>query len=666
MMAHNSVPSGLGTGVPFLLGKSWVFVFVCLVLVSFGSCEVGGFSGEGIEGEILEGYFGSYFSGGVFSDKNNLIEDDEKMVGYLEELRDGGLNIVFITLEDLRMYPVFADYVFNETETTVLLLTDEENIVAISRNDTYNEVAGVLSEQDIGRSVEDRVLVSLERLVEYERGESFSFVYLFYFSLFFFCIVLFLFKGNGTLGSFFGFFVWSFLLVGVAVPLDLVSAVNNPSFGVQSSSRYIDWDFDFVETFDGLADWDMKVHDRLRNVDDVDLMPKLLDGGDSAWGYFSQWGEDTYPQQNWIDSYGDNRVWRGNKSVCIDIGRTDSGPSRFGVHMGEGYSDFYLFYMVNIPKNEFPTECEGGSCKGGAVGAYVEGEEYRGWASWKFGTFNVDCPTALCPDASYSEYWHMIPHIKMDNYDPVNGLTVRMEGQGEDNDEWADSEEFRLDGYLGDWFGIEWHINQTVNETIIDIWVYDQEGNSVKIMDSYVFQTPAEAQNRNWNQFFFGGNNSGTYLWGPTMKSEYYIDDFIIDDERIGPKYFSLINGTLPELDCVDEDEDGYGVGVDCLGVDCDDNDTSLNLTLSCEFNGTDCGEYGMCVLSCPVLLEEICGDLIDQDCDGEDLECSFHEADSDEDGGVSLGELMDYIELWLSGGKSIGDILGAVGVWKN
>jgi len=43
------------------------------------------------------------------------------------------------------------------------------------------------------------------------------------------------------------------------------------------------------------------------------------------------------------------------------------------------------------------------------------------------------------------------------------------------------------------------------------------------------------------------------------------------------------------------------------------------------------------------------------------------HEADvgSPCDGVVSLGELVDYVELWLGGRKSIGDVLGAVGEWK-
>jgi hypothetical protein len=185
-----------------------------------------------------------------------------------------------------------------------------------------------------------------------------------------------------------------------------------PTFGNQSSTLSVDWDFDFVETFDGLADW-VRTEGRIGNTDDVSKMPKLLDGSDSAWGYYSMWGDSRMPPDNWIGAFGDNRVWRGSKSVAIDIGETAAGPSRLGFFMGEGYDEFYLFFMVNIPKNEFPTSCLGGSCQAGATGVYTPGEDYSWYSSWKFTTFNIDCSSAMCPDRNtYSEYWSILSHIK--------------------------------------------------------------------------------------------------------------------------------------------------------------------------------------------------------------------------------------------------------------
>jgi hypothetical protein len=172
--------------------------------------------------------------------------------------------------------------------------------------------------------------------------------------------------GNSRLFNF-GKKGYVFLILALLVThVGLVSA--QPSFGPQSSTKYLEWDFDFVEEFDGLAEW-VSTEGKVGNVHDVSKMPKLENGSDSAWGYYSCWTDET-PPQKWIGAYGDNRVWRGDKSVAIDIGGA-RGPSRFGLFMGDGYEEFYLFFMVNIPKNEFPTSCEGGDCKGN-VGVYTQ------------------------------------------------------------------------------------------------------------------------------------------------------------------------------------------------------------------------------------------------------------------------------------------------------
>lgn len=336
----------------------------------------------------------------------------------------------------------------------------------------------------------------------------------------------------------------------VTFSLSWISVVNAaPTFGNQSSTKNVEWDFDFVERFDGMQDW-VSNEGRIGNTDDVSKMPKLLDGSDSAWGYFSMWGDGRTPPDNWIGShdYENNLVWQGSKSVAIDIGDTAYGPSRFGLYMGEGYEEFYLFFMVNIPKNEFPTSCEGGSCQADAIGIYTPGEDYAWYSSWKFTTFNIDCPSAMCPDRNtYSDYWAILSHVKQYNYGTAPGITLHVEADdGDANDKWASDGNMNLNPYLGNWFGLEYHVTQNATTTDWDIWFYDQNGNATKLMDNKSWPTPDAAQGRPWNQIFFGGNNSDTYTWGPTMKSPYYIDDVIVDDKRIGPKYFSFINGDRP------------------------------------------------------------------------------------------------------------------------
>lgn len=76
-----------------------------------------------------------------------------------------------------------------------------------------------------------------------------------------------------------------------------------------------------------------------------------------------------------------------------------------------------------------------------------------------------------------------------------------------------------------------------------------------------------------------------------------------LDDDCVG--------GDAPcNLYCIDHDGDGYGEGPSCKGPDCDD------------YNGTI--HPGA---------QEICGNKVDEDCDGKDAECSKLCTDADGDG---------------------------------
>lgn len=329
---------------------------------------------------------------------------------------------------------------------------------------------------------------------------------------------------------------------------------------VQSSNKAALWGFDFVEEFDGLQDWDQSgcrhYNNRCGNrYDDnyADLMPRLADGSKSPWGYFSVWNtvSSAYP---WIGpAVGDRQVWRGSKSATIDIGESNRGPSRLGLYFANGgYRDFRLFYMLWIPNNMFPTSCvgAGGSCSGGgALGVYTDGEPYRYFASWKFNTFNMQCETVNCFLVNDTYGLHAtVPQIKQYNYTP-NGLIIVNanngggSGEGLANDDGVTT----LDQFMGDWWGVEFRIRNVDNDTryLMDIWVYDKTGHEALVMDGQEFSISEQAQGGVWDQFFFGGNNANSWIWGPTMQSHYYIDDFIVDSGekgQIGPRYFAAIN----------------------------------------------------------------------------------------------------------------------------
>ncbi len=77
-------------------------------------------------------------------------------------------------------------------------------------------------------------------------------------------------------------------------------------------------------------------------------------------------------------------------------------------------------------------------------------------------------------------------------------------------------------------------------------------------------------------------------------------------------------NRCLPMIAaCVDGDEDGYGIGMDCLGIDCDDGDPNINPGV--EENG-----------------QTRCDDGVDDDCSGADARCG--ERDQDMDGVTDRG----------------------------
>lgn len=336
------------------------------------------------------------------------------------------------------------------------------------------------------------------------------------------------------------------------VLLTTPSAAISASFGPQSSTKAQEWGFDFVETFDGLQDWNQSARGRVGNQWDSslpDAMPKLANGSTSAWGYYSMWGDGTVSTHSWIGSTaGGRQVWRGTKSASIDIGETAHGPSRLGLFMGSGYRNWSFFYMVYIPKNNFPTFCAAPGCSSNGIGSYTEGDPYIYWAAYKFHSFNMGCYSSHCPVSNTYGLQDSLTMIKHRNYAPVGVSFVHYNGDTHTAGYATDAGN-SLNSMFGDWFGVEVKLeNSTDNTTYkVNMWVYDQQGRSTHMMRDYVTTINADAQSSNWDQFFFGGNNSLSWQWGPTMSSHYYIDDFIIDDGskgQIGPRYFNAIGVT--------------------------------------------------------------------------------------------------------------------------
>ncbi|HBO16745.1 MAG: hypothetical protein UR69_C0001G0290 [Candidatus Moranbacteria bacterium GW2011_GWE2_35_2-] len=334
--------------------------------------------------------------------------------------------------------------------------------------------------------------------------------------------------------------------------------------------------FDIAESFDQLEDWKgLWANGGIGNI--VGEIPKYLDGTNSLWNYYSDWCPED-PATNWIDDFGEgNRIGDSGKSLIIDMGCGGEngevkGPSRFGMYFGNGtkesgYEDISLFFMTKLPKNMWPTHCidsvtrEEVSCATyRPLGAYEENREYIYYESFKFGTLNMGCFDALhCLETPEEEYsyspYHIIPHIKKYNYEPINGGLVL-------KNEPNDPDGLGRTGFYGiaedrtvitdDWMGVEFRFKNVmengVQKTYMDIWIYDKVGNSWHVLVNTPVDFVTQDITELWNWYFFGGNNSGGWLWGDSMQSWYYVDDFIIDDGskgQIGPRYFSLLNSVV-------------------------------------------------------------------------------------------------------------------------
>ena len=331
---------------------------------------------------------------------------------------------------------------------------------------------------------------------------------------------------------------------------------------------YADWQstlqeyFDIVETFDNLEDWTPS-SSYSGDVINQTVMPKYTDGSQSRWTYYSLWG--TNPGTPMIANFGTNSF--SGKSAKIDY----NSVSRLGLFFGSdrdidptnsGYYDVYIFHRTKLPKNILPTYEDGSN-----VGYYVDGDSYNG--SWiKFDTFNLGCVGyGNCTGDGGANYgsFHYVNELKQCNYDPINGLGVWWNSslggpptydvwtKGQNLDGYPFNELYNLNDYIGDkWWGIEYRL-RSVNEngsyyTYVSIWIYDENGNQKKIMSDLKSSAWSSASAfKPWNNFMFGGNNSNTFIWGPTMSSAYFVDDLIIDDNQIGSKYFQLVNGTYTE-----------------------------------------------------------------------------------------------------------------------
>jgi len=315
--------------------------------------------------------------------------------------------------------------------------------------------------------------------------------------------------------------------------------------------------FDIVETFDQLQDWHGDGANGAYEIERYpDDFPKKLDGSPSMWKWYSYY-QDQPVLGEWIGNHGTGNAWQGTKSLRMNISHRDkNGPSRLGTYFGDGtresgYSSVYVFYMVKIHKNQWPTSIVDG------VGEYNEEEPYLYLDSWKFNTMNMGCKVAYCNQdigvetnrSVYSDF-HSIPHVTPSGisgnpqYTPsiVAGFT---DYQSAVRNSLRQSSPYPYPN-ITDWIGVEfhWYFKEENGHHygVLDVWWYENDGTPHLAINGFQTENTSQPASQLWNSFFFGGNNSYGYSWGESMEPAYFVDDFIIDNQRIGPTYFNMLN----------------------------------------------------------------------------------------------------------------------------
>ena len=327
------------------------------------------------------------------------------------------------------------------------------------------------------------------------------------------------------------------------------------AFG-QDWQNTLENEFDLVETFNNIADWDGSGDDSSRGYGDVNTvsnsskMPDYLGGGDTQWKYYSLWSGSTQPDSLWIGNHGASNVWNPKneenpKSLRLDLGDSGLGPSRLARDLRDGgnngYTDMRVFYMFNMPSDYFPET----------------------WSAYnKLAVINRGCEGDSCSasygGANYSPNWNY--HYTFEG-PGSSGVRLRClisggHGYGESY--------FDFRPHVGDWLGIEFRarVNTTNKTAIIDAWLYDKNGELITQLYDKIEKNISDVweatKDEKFDNFMVGGN-----IDRKGNNTVYYIDDIIFDDSSngaIAPRYFNLINNGSDFTESTPSDPEGLHV----------------------------------------------------------------------------------------------------------
>ncbi|HJV66231.1 MAG TPA: Ig-like domain-containing protein [Geomonas sp.] len=273
-----------------------------------------------------------------------------------------------------------------------------------------------------------------------------------------------------------------------------------------------------------------------------------------------------------IGDHGASYDWGGGgKSLMMDLGDNDNdanamkgiGAQRLGMFFGDGVTGksglkkAYLFMMMKFPPNFFAMTS---STNYQYVNVFKVADLLPGFTAINYFGPPTEHATVYPNPQNLVEYGTagaMIdlagggasngPNLFFNNfasyttysggyYQYLNSTTTAMtDGAGS-----SDLQSFISSGQ---WFGVEWALDMGTlgnADGTTEMWIYDQTG-AQKGYFIVKGQTNMVHFDHWINKMTLGGNRRTGSTWTSTTDGRYFIDDVVVDGNRIGPKYFQLL-----------------------------------------------------------------------------------------------------------------------------
>lgn len=402
----------------------------------------------------------------------------------------------------------------------------------------------------------------------------------------------------------------------IVVILILMTAVGAPCFGEWQDT--LNTTFDVAETFDELSDWTGNYY----MGDSYTGLPTLSGGGASIWGYYSNYTNSF--SGPWIGDHGQGNNWSGTKSLALDYLTSDGaqGPSRLGLYLGsgspgDGYSTIHVFFMIKQTPTFYPITNGDfdyfGYFKVMDIGAGFSAINAWGTTEERSNTDGTVQHTSL-----YGLNYVINNFTTVSCPDICPQFSGRYATTGGSGDTVVDENHIATGASIGslilnsEWFGVEYRYKLSSPSGSAngeeEVWIYNSLGTIVAhqlitgVISLADGTTPLGYHKL--NKVVFGGNRSAEF--STASIGHHYIDDCIIDADRIGPTYFTLLAGTpaydMPTItgpgDSSTQSTSIYVEGVYTIDPDLQDQSVIVTWTLG-ESSGFCVAALG--VFSCTV-----------------------------------------------------------------